>query len=298
MDWPAWASGTLRWNSVAVSEVDRIRAAKTGMTDLAGKTVWITGASGGIGEALALRAAAAGARVVLSARRERELDRVRAACPERSRIAVFPLDLLDFDAAAAASQAAAHFGPIHILVNNAGVSQRGFVLDTRLTVYRQIMELDFFAPVALTQAVLPAMRDRREGHVVMIGSVVARVGTPLRAGYAAAKHALQGFTEAARTEAARTELWRDGIRFTHAMPGFVHTQISVNALTASGIAHAKMDRSTARGMSPDRCAAAVWRAVEGNVEETVIGGREAAFLQFKRYFPGLFSYVLKRAKIS
>ena len=234
-----------------------------------------------------------GARLVLSSRRAGELERVRAACADPAKVAVLPLDLLKLDAPAAARDAARPFGPIDILVNNAGVSQRGFVVDTRMDVYRQIMELDFFAPVALTQAVLPGMRDRHAGHVVMVGSVVSRVGTPLRSGYAAAKHALAGFTEA-----ARTELWRDGIRFTFAMPGFVHTGISINALTADGQLHARMDPATAKGMTPDVCARAIWKAVESDVEDIVIGGKEAAFLQLKRFAPRLFAFALKRAKVS
>jgi short-subunit dehydrogenase len=230
---------------------------------------------------------------VLSSRRAAELERVRAACADPSKVAVLPLDLLKLDATAAARDAASAFGPIDILVNNAGVSQRGFVIDTRMDVYRQIMELDFFAPVALTQAVLPGMRDRHGGHVVMVGSVVSKVGTPLRSGYAAAKHALLGFTEA-----ARVELWRDGVHFTFAMPGFVHTSISINALAADGSQHARMDPATAKGMSPDVCAEAIWKAVEGDVEEIVIGGKEAAFLQLKRFAPRLFARALKGAKVS
>ena len=87
------------------------------------------------------------------------------------------------------------------------------VADTELSVYRKLLELDFFAPVALTRAVLPGMRQRGGGHVVMIGSIVSKIGTPLRSGYCAAKHALDGFTEA-----ARAELWRENIRFTFVMP--------------------------------------------------------------------------------
>src|SRR5882757_5500608 len=119
------------------------------MTKLADKVVWITGASSGIGEALAVLSSQLGAKLVLSARREAELQRVRAACADPQRVALLPLDLTDFDAVAAAAQAAAFFGPIDILVNNAGISQRSLLKDTDMAVYRRIMELDFFATVAL-----------------------------------------------------------------------------------------------------------------------------------------------------
>lgn len=259
------------------------------MTDIQGKVIWITGASGGIGEALAVQAAQAGARLVLSARRESELERVRQRCERPHEVAVLPLDLTMFDAEEATSRAAGFFGPVDVLVNNAGWSQRSLTLDTQMDTYRQLMELDFFAPVALTRAVLPAMVARKSGHVLMVGSVVSKFGAPLRSGYAAAKHALAGFTEA-----ARAELWREGVRFTLVCPGFVKTQVSVNALRGDGSAHGHMDKGQAKGMDADECATRIWRAVARDVEECFIGG-EARLVALKRFFPGLFSYVLKRA---
>lgn len=260
------------------------------MTMLTDKVVWITGASGGIGEALALAAARRGARLVLSARRAQELERVKSACADPSKVAVLPLDLTRFDALAAAAAAERFFGPVEVLVNNAGWSQRGRVVDTEMAVYRSLMELDFFAPVALTKALLPGMVARGGGHVVTVSSVVGKFGAPLRSGYAAAKHALHGFFEA-----ARAELWRQNIRFTLVCPGFVKTQVSVNALNASGGAHGRMDAGQEKGMSAEACAEKIWQAVERDVEETLIGA-EAKFIHLKRFLPGLFSYAIKRAK--
>jgi short-subunit dehydrogenase len=261
------------------------------MTRLAGKVVWITGASSGIGEALAVAAVQRGARVVITARREDELRRVCNRCAEPSAVARLALDLTTADAEIAARQAAACFGPIDILVNNAGLSQRGGVADTDLETYRRIFELDFFAPVALTKAVLPIMR-KRGGHVVMIGSVVSRVATPQRSGYSAAKHALDGFTES-----ARAELWREDVRFTFVMPGFVRTQVSLNALEGNGARHGKMDRRTEAGMAPERCAEAIWNGVERNRDELAIAGVEGVSLLLRRWFPGLLRWSLKRAKV-
>lgn len=263
------------------------------MTQLAGKVIWITGASSGIGEALALLASRRGARLVLTARRLPELERVRALCTDPQKVALLPADLSAFDAGELTAQAQACFGRIDVLVNNAGISQRSLLKDTELSVYRRIMELDFFAPVALTKAVLPEMRARQAGHVVMIGSVVSKIGAPLRTGYSAAKHAVAGFTEA-----ARAELWRDGVQFTLVCPGFVRTQVSVNALGADGEKHGVIDEDIGKGLAPEQCAEAIWNGVEKGREELLIAGREGLYVQLKRFAPSLFSYALKRAKSS
>ena len=186
------------------------------MSELKDKVVWITGASSGIGEAMALAAAEQGAKLVLSARREPELQRVRSACINPQQVAVLPVDLTAFDAEKVTAKAESFFGPIDVLVNNAGISQRGTVLDTTMAVYRRIFELDFFACVALTKAVLPGMVARKRGQLVIISSVVGYVGTPLRSGYAAAKHALHGFYDA-----LRAEVWREQVQVTLICPGFI-----------------------------------------------------------------------------
>ena len=263
------------------------------MTQLADKVIWITGASSGIGEALAISASQRGAKLVLTSRRGAELQRVRGLCAEPGKVAVLPIDLTAFDADDAAVRAAAFFGPVDILVNNAGWSQRGLVADTDLSVYRKLLELDFFAPVALTRAVLPGMRQKGDGHIVMIGSIVSKIGTPLRSGYCAAKHALDGFTEA-----ARAELWQENIRFTFIMPGFIRTAVTVNALDATGNAHGKMDPSTDKGMDPAECAEGIWRAVENNRDEAIVSRYEWAAVKVKRFLPGLYRYALKRAKVT
>lgn len=261
------------------------------MTQLRDAVVWITGASSGIGEGLAVAAAARGAKLVLSARRAGELERVRARCTDPAKVALLPLDLLAVDAVEAAAQAAAFFGPVDVLVNNAGRSQRGSVINTDMDVYRRLFELDFFVPVALTKAMLPSMRERRRGHVVMIGSVVSKVATAGRSGYAAAKHALAAFTES-----TQAELWRDGVRLTLIMPGFVRTDVSRNAFDEKGGSHGEMDPATDRGMTPEDCAERIWMAVERNREEALIAGAEGAMVHLKRLAPPLYRYVLKRVR--
>jgi short-subunit dehydrogenase len=263
------------------------------MSQLRDKVVWITGASSGIGEAMALAASAEGAKLVLSARRAAELQRVRQACAHPANVAVLPLDLTDFDAEAAARKAAAFFGPVDVLVNNAGISQRSTVLQTDMSVYRRLFELDFFACVALTKAVLPAMVAAHGGHIVTISSVVGYVGTPLRSGYAAAKHALHGFYDA-----LRAEVWREGVRVTLICPGFIKTNVSLNAITGDGGAHGLMDSGQLNGMEPAECARQIWAAVAAGREEAFIGSKEALFVRLKRFLPGVMSYAIKRAKVT
>jgi short-subunit dehydrogenase len=259
----------------------------------AGKVVWITGASSGIGEACARAFAGRGARLILSSRRPAELERVRQSCPLPEQHVVLPLDLARSDTfAAVKGEALARCGRIDILVNNAGVGQRGFALDTTDAVERAIMEVDYFGTVALAKAVLPSMRARRSGHVVVISSVMGYIGTPGRSSYAAAKHALHGYFDS-----LRAELWREGIRVTLVCPGYVRTAVSQNALGPMGERHGQVDRSTSRGIAPERCAAAIVRAVEWNREEVYVG-RESVAIYLKRFVPWLYSRLVRRMKFS
>jgi len=261
--------------------------------DLTGRVAIVTGGNGGIGLGMARGLAEAGAAVAIVGRNAAKSDAAVAELKQRGAKAISVIaDVTDKTAVAAMVERTKNeFGRIDILVNNAGISQRSLLKDTEMSVYRRIMELDFFAPVALTRAVLPGMRSRGAGHIVMIGSVVSKIGVPLRTGYSAAKHAIAGFTEA-----AAAELWRDGVKFTLACPGFVRTQVSVNALGASGEKHGVVDEDIGKGLSPERCADAIWRAVAKDREEVLIAGREGLYVLLKRFAPSLFSYALKRAK--
>lgn len=262
--------------------------------NFSGQVVWITGASSGIGEALAQAFAAAGATLVLSSRREAELERVQRACPRPEEHLCVPLDLARSDTFAGAVAAVLRrFGRIDILVNNAGVSQRARVVDVDPATERALMEVDYFGPVALTKAVLPAMLARRAGHVVVVSSVMGYVGTPGRSSYAAAKHALHGYFDS-----LRAEVWREGIKVTLACPGYVRTAVSANALGPTGEKHVRTDPTTADGISAERCAAAILRGVARGREEIAVGGPEVAAIYLKRFAPWLFSRLVRRMKFS
>lgn len=251
----------------------------------AGKTVWITGASSGIGEALAVAWSREGARLVLSARNAAELERVRRACDDPERHRVVPLDLTDTDAINTAAQ---RVGAVDVLVHSGGVSQRSFAAETDLATDRAIMELNYFGTIALTKAVLPSMLARKSGHIVPISSVIGYVGIPTRSAYSASKHALHGFFEALRAETAK-----DGIRITMVVPGYVRTKVSENALRGDGSRHGKLDDTHAKAMLPERAAEKIVDAVARNRAEVRVGGKEIWAVLLRRFLPGLTRRVLR-----
>ena len=242
-----------------------------------GKVVWITGASSGIGEALAVAWSREGARVILSARNEAELQRVRALCDEPARHVVRPLDVTDMDDI---RSAAAEVGPVDILVPSAGVSQRSLAAETDLATDRAIMEINYFGTIALTKAVLPAMLERGSGHFVPISSVIGHVGIPLRSAYAASKHALHGFFNALRAETDR-----QGIRATIVCPGYIRTKVSENALRGDGSAYGKLDETHAKAMLPEDAAPVILHGVAAGRREVHVGGNEIWAIPLQRHFP-------------
>ena len=252
--------------------------------DLFGKTVWITGASSGIGAGLATGFAKAGARLVLSGRREAALAEVAGRC-DQAKTLVLPFEATDLGALPGiVSRVEDLTGGVDILVNNAGISQRSLALDTDFEVYRRIMEVDFFAPLRLSQLVLPAMVKRQSGALVNIASVAGKVGTPLRTGYCAAKHALVGWSDALRAEISQY-----GVSVFVVTPGFVATHISDNALTGDGSVkgHDATDPVN-QGMSAEEAATIIIDGMLANQPEIAVGrpgAPELALLEFKRYNP-------------
>lgn len=262
-------------------------------SDFAGQVVWITGASSGIGEALALQFARAGARPVLSARRESELQRVKERCLQAgasdANVLVLPLDVTDEAAMpAAVEQVKARFGRIDMLINNAGLSQRSKCIDTDMAVYRTLFEVDVLGQIALTKAVLPVMLQQRSGHIAVTSSVAGKMGAPYRTGYCAAKHAVMGFFDA-----LRAEVMDQGLRVTTITPGFIRTAVSDNALRGDGTKFNRTDSNIAKGMDVDKCAAVIMKGFQKGKMEIAVGeGMEMHALWIKRFFPGL---VLKMA---
>jgi short-subunit dehydrogenase len=259
--------------------------------DFQDRRVWITGASSGIGEAMAFAFHKAGAKLVLSARREDELKRVQAACGGEPNTHILPLDVTNAEELSEKTQASLKiFDGVDILVLNAGITQRSRTRETDESVYRQLMEVNFFAPEAMARAVLPSMLAQKSGHMVVISSVAGKFGVPMRSGYSASKFALHGFFEALRAEEER-----NGIHVTMVCPGFIRTDISLSALRGDGRKHAKMDSELARGMPVDKCARQILQAVAVNRKEIVVGAfREKALVYLKRLFPGMLARMIGR----
>ncbi len=236
------------------------------MNNYSGKTVWITGASSGIGAALAKSFSQAGARVILSGRRAEALATVAAACPGETFILPFETTAIE-TLPAIVARAEKWKGGIDVLVNNAGISQRSLARDTSFEVYRKIMEVDYFAPVALTQLVLPAMRARGMGQIVAVSSLAGKFGSALRTAYCSAKHALIGYCEALRAETAH-----EGIEVTVVIPGFVRTEIATNALTADGTVRGRSDDNIDGGISAEEAAEQILAGLLAGQREIPVGG--------------------------
>lgn len=257
------------------------------------QVVWITGASSGIGAALAEAFSRQGARLVLSARRADELERVRSRCERPDEHFVLPLDMAEGDFSRATADVLARFGRIDVLVNNAGISQRSRVADTVLAVDRRIMEVNYFGVVGLTKAVLPVMQRQKAGRFVVISSLVGLVSTPLRSTYAASKHALHGFFEALRAEE-----YGNGIRVLMVCPGAIATDVSLHALSGDGREHGVMDPLQAAGMPPAECARRILAALDRNRPQVVVAGREGIVVPLQRFLPSLYRRLVRRLKVT
>jgi len=265
------------------------------MSNLKNKVIWLTGASSGIGEALAYALAKKGAKLILSARRKEELERVKGNCEASAQpnIHTLPLDLSQPDTLKLSTQAAIQlFGQVDVLINNGGISQRSFVNDTDMDVYRRLMEVNYFGAITLTKYLLPHFIERKQGHFVTLSSVAGKFGTPYRSGYAASKHALHGFFDA-----LRAEYFKDNIAVTMVCPGVIRTPISMSALTGDGTPLNKMDNAQAKGKPVDWCARKIVTAIEGKKEEAYFGGKEVLLVYIKRFFPPLFSKIIRNVTV-
>ena len=239
--------------------------------NLKGRVAVVTGASSGIGEATALSLAEAGAKVALVARRKDRLDNLTAKIRESGGDAVSILAdySKEADAQRSIHEAAEHFGQVDILVNNAGVMYLEPVADADLGRWRHMMELNVLGLIAATQAALPGMRQRKDGHIVNISSTAGRIANALGAGYSATKFAVVAFSEA-----LRKEIYKDGIRVTVIEPGLVDTELREH------VAHAEAQKfiddwaKTVRQLQSGDIARAVLYAVSQpphvNVNEILI----------------------------
>lgn len=245
-----------------------------------GQCWWITGASSGIGAALARALAARGAALILSGRNRERLAIVAESCAADTLI--LPFEATDYAAIPGlADQAWSWKGRIDGLVNNAGISQRSLAAETDFIVYQQIIAVDLLAPIALTQALLPRMVAAGGAQIIAISSVAGFVGAPLRSAYSAAKHGLVGYHDSVRAENEHM-----GIKILVVAPGSVRTNVSINALNADGSVRGESDAAIENGMPADDAAAAMLAAVDAGVRELILAeGIEAAIVAMRRSDP-------------
>uniref|UniRef100_A0A1B6CN93 Ketoreductase domain-containing protein n=1 Tax=Clastoptera arizonana TaxID=38151 RepID=A0A1B6CN93_9HEMI len=268
--------------------------------NLKGKVVLITGASSGLGEALAHAFYKAGCRLILAARREAQLERVKKDLLSLHPTllthppVIIPIDLSKIEEIPShIEKIKAIFGHVDILINNAGISFRGDILSTKLDVDKNVMNVNYFGQIALTKALLSSMIDRRSGHIVAVSSVQGRISIPHRSAYAASKHALQAFCDCLRAEVAQYK-----INVTVVSPGYIRTNLSLNALTSSGQQYGVTDESTASGYSPDKVADDILSAVIRKKPELILSETTPRLAIYLRtFFPSLYFYIMKnRAK--
>jgi short-subunit dehydrogenase len=253
--------------------------------DYTGKVAWITGASSGIGAALARGLAARGAHVVLSGRDEARLAEVAADCAEAL---VLPFDVRnDAALAEATAQAIAWKGHVDIAFANAGISQRSRALNTDMQVYRDIIAVDLIAQIAFTQGLIGHMSARGSGALGFISSIAGKVGVPLRTAYCAAKFGLAGYADA-----LRAELSQSGVTVHTIYPGSVATNVSRNALTGAGAARGRSDKAIDNGIPADDAAATMLDGIARGEREIIVAqGMEAGMGELRRTPDALFDQV-------
>lgn len=263
--------------------------------DLPKKVVWITGASSGIGEALAYEFNKKGANVILSSRRVEELERVKGNCENaEDTVRILPLDLAEQETfLQKVKEAKDFFGTVDMLINNGGVSQRAYAVNSTMESIRDIMEVNFFGSVALTKELLPTLIEQKSGHIVVISSVMGKIGTRYRSAYAASKHALHGWFDC-----LRQEVYDDNIDVSLVCPGYIKTNVTKNALTADGSKYNQMEDAQKTAMPPEEFAKKLLSKLAQKKPEIYIGGTEILSIYVKRLSLRLLNRILRRVNVT
>ena len=255
--------------------------------------VWITGASSGIGAELAKQYSKRNINLILSARRAAVLLEVKESCIGRSKIEILPFDINDFDSTPnQVEKALSFFGRVDVLINNAGISQRSLILDSKFEVFKKIIEIDYLGTVALSRAILPHFISQQSGHYVVVSSLMGKFGSPYRSGYCGAKHALHGFFDVMRMEHQK-----DNVYVTMVCPGFVATPIALNSIQGDGTALGKDDEATRKGLDVVYFVRKMIHAIDQKKWEVYIGGKEKLGVFLKRLSNKLVHNVVTRSRV-
>lgn len=253
--------------------------------DLRGQRVLITGASGGIGRSLAEKAARRGMRVAVAARSADKLEELVKSLKESGAEAVaVPGDVTsESDRQRMLQMAVEHFGGLDVLLNNAGVASFGHFADSSEEILRQIMEVNFFAPIELIRLAIPILTQGRQPAIVNVASMCGRRGLPAWPEYSASKFALCGMTEALRGEMARFD-----IDVLLILPGLTRSDLGSHLLRNEG----KMKIDFAHGMPPETVAEGILQALENNRTETVLGREAVWMLRLHRFVPRMLDRMI------
>ncbi len=258
--------------------------------DFKNKICWITGASSGIGAALATCLNSLGATLILSARSGEKLELVKAASPFPEKIVTLPFDMEEMEALPGITlKAWDMFQGIDYVFLNAGMAVRDMIIQTDINMIQKVMNINFFSNVVLTKSLLPLMRTQGQGCFVVTSSLCGKFGVPKLGAYSASKHALHGFYESLRAEHER-----DGIKVTMITAGLVRTHITLNAFTGNGSQYGKMQESVGSGISPEACAHGILCAVAREKCEALVGAIEKYSVLVKRFFPGLLRMAITK----
>lgn len=260
------------------------------------KVVLITGASSGLGESLAHKFYLAGSKVILAARRKEELERVKKdllnlKVEKSHEPAILILDLSELkDIPKIAKEALDIFGRIDILINNGGISYRGEIISTSVDVDLKILVVNYLGHVTLTKALLPSLIRQGNGHIIAVSSIQGKIAIPFRSAYSASKHAVQAFFDVLRAELAETN-----IHVCIVSPGYIKTNLSLNALTDTGSTYGVMDKTTNTGMDPEIVAEAIVNAVLSRKNELILSSLLPQLaLLIRIIWPSLYFYLMQK----
>jgi len=258
------------------------------------KKIWITGASSGIGEACAYSFAQEGAILVLTALEDDVLEKVAKTCLQlgAQAVKILPFDLSYTDAVATLAETAwQQFNGLDVVYSNAGVSQRADTINTPMSVFFKIMNINFISPVIIAKTLLPKMLANNGGQFAVTTSIAGKFGFPLRSAYCSSKHALYGFFET-----IESEYFAQNIRVTFICPGRVKTHISLNALEKDGTPHGQLDAGQAGGILPQQAANRICKAIKKQKREVLVGGKELIMVYIKRFLPNMAAWMARKIK--
>lgn len=258
-----------------------------------GKTIWITGASSGMGRTVALELSQLNTQLILSDIDEVGLEAVAVLCKENKCTTLnVPMDLGDEKSVESAAKLVLDKGiKVDCLYQFAGISQRSFVSETPVAIDRKIFEINFFGALALTKAILPQMIENGGGQLAVTSSLVGKFGFPYRSSYSATKHALHGFFESLRAENSKYN-----IKVSILIPGRVQTNISLHAIDKDGKSHGKMDDGQSSGITAEKAAKIICRGLKKEKKEILVGGKELLMVHIRRFLPRLYYYMSTRLK--